>query len=127
MKYFVEILKQFTIKQRIFVLVLLLFFSSLTYITTTYLKSGHNSCEELIKLNQKYVHDFVIISDMIRRQRMNELGVGDENLLDSGVQLPTYGRNPASEPSSPPSSSSSQTYNDVLLDSILSVTETNLK
>jgi hypothetical protein len=58
---------------------------------------------------------------------MNELGLGDENLLDSGVQLPTYGRNPASEPSSPPSSSSSQTYNDVLLDSILSVTETNLK
>ena len=128
MKYFVEILKQFTMKQRIFVLVLLLFFSSLTYITTTYLKSGYNSCEELIKLNQKYVRDFVTISDMIRRQRMNELGLGDENLLDSGVQVPTSGRNPASESeSSPPSSSSPQTYNEVLLDSILSVTETNLK
>lgn len=126
MKYFVEILKQFTMKQRIFVLVLLLFFSSLTYITTTYLKSGYNSCEELIKLNQKYVRDFVTISDMIRRQRMNELG--DENLLDSAVQAPTSGRNPASESeSSPPSSSSPQTYNEVLLDSILSVTETNLK
>ena len=128
MKYFVEILKQFTMKQRIFVLVLLLFFSSLTYITTTYLKSGYNSCEELIKLNQKYVRDFVTISDMIRRQRMNELGLGDENLLDSAVQAPTSGRNPASESeSSPPSSSSPQTYNEVLLDSILSVTETNLK
>lgn len=120
MKYFVDILKQFTVKQRMFVLILLLLFSSITFITTTYLKSGYNSCDELIELNQKYVQDFIKISDMIRRERMNDLGLTESTILDSSVR-------PQKDDNGLPASSAPEETSNVILDSIQFITETNIK
>lgn len=73
MKYIVDILKQFTLKQRFTVLIFIMIVSSLTYTITTYIKSDSNNCYEVIELNKKYVSDFVVISNMIREERMKGL------------------------------------------------------
>ena len=75
MKYIVDILKQFTVKQRFAVLIFIMIVSSLTYTITTYIKSDSNTCYEVIELNKKYVRDFVAISNMIREERMKGLKV----------------------------------------------------
>jgi hypothetical protein len=75
MKYIVDILKQFTVKQRFAVLIFIMIVSSLTYTITTYIKSDSNTCYEVIELNKKYVRDFVVISNMIREERMKGLKV----------------------------------------------------
>ena len=92
MKYIVEILQQFTMEQRFLVLIVLLVFISGTYIITSYLKSPQKSCHDLMELNQKYVQDFVNISDMIRKMRIVEV----KEQYDSTVQAeaeyePDYG------------------------------------
>jgi hypothetical protein len=101
------------------VLVLLLLFTSGTYITTTYLKSSYNGCEALIELNKKYMNDFIVISDLIRKQRMNELdGSSMETSSASGS---------ASNDSSVVSYAPNPEYmNNQVMDSILMITESNV-
>lgn len=90
MKYFVEILKQFTRAQRLIVLVLLLSFTTGTYLTSQYLKT--DSCESLIEENLKMQEDFAKISSILRKERMN-------NLTDSTITMTGSKDEPQNEPS----------------------------
>ena len=69
-KSFSEILKQFTTGQRVFVLVLLLMFSSGSYVITNYLKT--DDCRPLIEENLKLQDDFIKISQLIREREMRK-------------------------------------------------------
>jgi hypothetical protein len=122
MKYIVDILKQFTVEQRFAVLVFILLVMSLTYILTTYIKSDSKSCSEVIELNKKYVKDFVVISNMIREERMKNLQVavvdtasfpvGDEvSAEEDTISIPVKVAEPEIN----------------IMDSILSITESNTK
>ena len=122
MKYIVDILKQFTVGQRFAVLVFILLVMSLTYILTTYIKSDSKSCSEVIELNKKYVKDFVVISNMIREERMKNLKVeaidtasfpvGDEvSAEEDTIQIPIKIIEPEVN----------------IMDSILSITDSNTK
>lgn len=77
MKYFVDILKQFTPAQRLIVLVLLLSFSTGAVLTSQYLKT--DDCRPLIEENLKMQDDFVKIAELLRQER----------LKDNTVQLDT--------------------------------------
>lgn len=77
MKYFVDILKQFTQTQRLIVLVLLLSFTTGSVLVSQYLKT--DDCRVLIDENLKMHEDFVKISAMLREARM----VTQETLLDT--------------------------------------------
>lgn len=115
MKYIVDILKQFTLKQRFTVLIFIMIVSSLTYTITTYIKSDSNNCYEVIELNKKYVSDFVVISNMIREERMKGLNV----VVDT-----------VSVPASVPVEEDTTiipTPEVNVMDSILSITESNTK
>ena len=79
MKYFVDILKQFTQTQRLVVLILLLSFTTGTYITSQYLKT--DDCRAIIDENLKMHEDFAKISSMLRRKSM------DENMTDSTMVM----------------------------------------
>lgn len=68
MKYFVDILKQFTQTQRLIVLVLLLSFTTGSVLISQYLKT--DDCRALIDENIKMHEDFVKISSMLREERM---------------------------------------------------------
>jgi len=70
MKYFSEILEQFTTEQKIFVLILLLVFSSGTLLVTQYLKNS--DCRPLIE-NQKLIEDFTKVSSMVRELKLEVL------------------------------------------------------
>lgn len=111
MKYIVDILKQFTLKQRFAVLIFIMIVSSLTYTITTYIKSDSNNCYEVIELNKKYVSDFVVISNMIREERMKGLKVVVDTVSfpigEDTTIIPTPEVN--------------------VMDSILSITESNTK
>lgn len=63
MEKFSEILKQFNSKQRIFVLILLLIFSSGTYLVTNYFKV--DDCKPVIEKNKELINYIVQIQDMI--------------------------------------------------------------
>jgi hypothetical protein len=95
---------------------------SLTYILTTYIKSDSKSCSEVIELNKKYVKDFVVISNMIREERMKNLKVeaidtasfpvGDEvSAEEDTIQIPIKIIEPEVN----------------IMDSILSITDSNTK
>lgn len=71
MKWFSDILKEFNPKQRLIVLLILLVFSSLTMITTSYLKT--DTCRELVNENIQLQNDIVYISGLIRELRQQEL------------------------------------------------------
>lgn len=71
MKYFSEILEQFTTGQKVFVLILLLVFTSGTYITSIYFKN--DSCKELIDENKALLDDFVKVSGMVRTLKMQSI------------------------------------------------------
>ena len=77
MKYFVDILKQFTQTQRLVVLVLLLSFTTGSILISQYLKT--DDCRALIDENIKMQNDFAKISAMLREARM----VTQETLLDT--------------------------------------------
>jgi hypothetical protein len=70
MKYFVNILKQFTQAQRLIVLILLLSFTTGSYLISQYLKT--DDCRPLIEENLKMHNDFAKISAMLREQRLKE-------------------------------------------------------
>lgn len=71
MKYFSEILEQFTTGQKVFVLILLLVFTSGTYITSIYFRN--DNCKELINENKALLDDFVKVSGMVRNLKMQSL------------------------------------------------------
>ena len=73
MKYINDILKQFSKEQRILVLVILLIFTSSTYVASTYLKTEGGSCSELMKENKQLVDDYCRICEILRRQTKKEL------------------------------------------------------
>lgn len=123
MKYISSILKEFSQKQRVFVLIIMLFFISITYITTTYLKSDHNSCQSVIELNQKYVNDFIRISDLIRQERLASLGL---SVQDSCIRPTLKSRsNKVSIPQAEPMVEDDTKGK--ILDEILTMTESNIK
>ena len=68
MNYLSEILKQFNSKQKVFILVILLFFTSITSILTNYLTSDYNSCEKIVKENRELLEDYIKISSLIKKQ-----------------------------------------------------------
>lgn len=63
MKEIASILKQFNVKQRLFVLFLILLFITLGSVLTTYFKS--TGCEPLIEQNKELVQTIVHIEKMI--------------------------------------------------------------
>ena len=79
MKYFVDILKQFTQTQRLVVLILLLSFTTGSYLMSQYLKT--DDCRVLIDENLKMHEDFAKISSMLRKK------VVEENMTDSTVAM----------------------------------------
>jgi len=111
MKYIVDILKQFTLKQRFAVLIFIMIVSSTTYILTTYIKSDSNTCYEVIELNKKYVKDFVSISNMIREERMKDLKAVADTVSFATKEDTTIIPIPEIN----------------IMDSILSITESNTK
>lgn len=76
-----SILKQFTSKQRLFVLIIILFFVSLTSIVTAYLTSDYNKCSDIVKENRELIEDYIKISKMIRESQIPPTETG--NMLDS--------------------------------------------
>jgi len=112
MENFTNILKQFTSGQRIFVLILLLVFTSLTSVVTTYLTSDYNSCGKIVKENRELLQDYILISQMIREQQIPP--------VQSTMILDTM-----------PMTSSPITIIEVqdngMLDSILAITEKHIK
>ena len=112
MKYFVNILKQFTQAQRLIVLILLLSFTTGSYLVSQYLKT--DDCKPIIDENIKMHEDFAKISAMLRAERM-----ANERIISDSM--------PASE-SEPIGGGVIQLPNDNrLMDSILSIAESNSK
>ena len=113
MKYFVNILKQFTQAQRLIVLILLLAFTTCATLVSQYLKT--DDCKPLIEENLKMHEDFAKISAMLRAERMRE----------NQIVLDTIAPAAGSEPNDggviqlPP--------DNTLMDSILSIAESNNK
>jgi len=70
MKYFVDILKQFTPAQRLIVLVLLLSFTTGAVLASQYLKT--DDCRPLIEENLKMQDDFVKIVELLRKERLRD-------------------------------------------------------
>jgi hypothetical protein len=112
MKYFVNILKQFTQAQRLIVLILLLSFTTGATLVSQYLKT--DDCKPLIEENLKMHEDFAKISAMLRAERMRENQIVLDTIAPAGsepdgggiIQLPP---------------------DNTLMDSILSIAESNNK
>lgn len=82
MKYFVDILKQFTQTQRLIVLVLLLSFTTGGVLLSQYLKT--DDCRLLIDENLKMHEDFVKISSMLREERMRAQPIMIDTIMIGG-------------------------------------------
>ena len=82
MKYFVDILKQFTVKQRLIVLVLLLSFTTTGVLLPQYFKT--DDCRPYIEENFKMHEDFAKISKMLREERMKASAVMVDTVLIGG-------------------------------------------
>lgn len=82
MKYFVDILKQFTQTQRLVVLILLLSFTTGSYLMSQYLKT--DDCRALIDENLKMQQDFVKIAEMLRVERLKEATLMDSTIIATG-------------------------------------------
>lgn len=109
MREFVNIIKQFNVRQRMSVLILLLFFTSTTFVVTTFFKSGYSDCRELIEENRQLLKDYIIISKLIRESRVVE-----ESYVDSTTSFTE-------------SSKDFVIPNDYyVMDSILTITESHL-
>ena len=89
MKYFVDILKQFTQTQRLIVLILLLSFTTGSILISQYLKT--DDCRSIIDENLKMHEDFAKISSMLRKK------VVEENMIDSTMAMTGSKDEPASE------------------------------
>lgn len=109
MKYFVEILKQFNSKQRVFVLGLLLFFTTGGVLLSQYFKT--DDCRPLIEENLEMQKDFVKILQILREERLKNLQLDTIQILDETKNYPP-----------PPPSS-----NSFIMDSIYSIAESHSK
>ena len=85
MKWIADILKQFTHKERVLVLVLLL----TSILSLAYFKQ--DDCQPIIQENLKMHEDFLKISQMLREERMKEFTIvhQDTIVLDKDVPPPT--------------------------------------
>jgi len=83
MKYFVNILKQFTQAQRLIVLILLLSFTAGSYLISQYLKT--DDCRPFIEENLKMHNDFATISAMLRAQRLKENQIQLDTVTNGSV------------------------------------------
>lgn len=81
MKYFSNILSQFTSQQRLLVLIVLLVFTSGTYLLSTLLKQ--DDCKMLIDENLELQNDLVTISRMVRELRKAELNINNYVVRDT--------------------------------------------
>lgn len=116
MEYFSNILKEFNSKQKIFVLILLLVFTSVTSILTTYFTSDYNSCSAIVEENKSLLEDYVVITKMIREQQMGQMRTSSQ-MMDSAAMV---------EANEPRSVNPEYTYMD-LMDSVLSITQSHIK
>lgn len=82
MKYFVNILKQFTQAQRLIVLILLLSFTTGSYLVSQYFKT--DDCRVLIDENIKMHEDFAKISAMLREERLREKTIVMDTITVAG-------------------------------------------
>ena len=82
-KYFADIIGKFGHRQRVFVLVVLLVFSSGTYLLGTYLKQ--DDCSDLRRENLDLHRDFIAISAMIRDLRAHVASSQEEVVIDESV------------------------------------------
>ena len=87
MKYFVDILKQFTPAQRLIVLVLLLSFTTGGVLTSQYLKT--DDCRPLIQENLKMQEDFVKIVELLRKERLRDNTIQLDSVVVSKDEEPT--------------------------------------
>ena len=83
-KYFADIIGKFGHRQRVFVLVVLLVFSSGTYLLGTYLKQ--DDCSDLRQENLDLHRDFIAISAMIRDLRAHVTQHQEEALVEEPVE-----------------------------------------
>lgn len=113
MKYFVNILKQFTQAQRLIVLILLLSFTTGSYILSQYLKT--DDCRVLIDENLKMHEDFAKISAMLRAERLKEQRVVLDTIMSAGSS------------DEPTGGGVIQLPDNTLMDSILNIAESNTK
>lgn len=111
MKYIVNILKQFTPAQRLTVLILILSFTTVSFLASEYLKT--DSCRALIDENLKMQDDFAKISEMLRKQRLQDGAMTDSVAAEAPAE-PTGGSVPTAD-------------NGVVMDSILHIAESNSK
>ena len=81
MKYFVDILKQFTQAQRLIVLILLLSFSTGGILVSQYLKT--DDCRPLIEENLKMQNDFAKISAMLREERLKDNALVSDSIIQN--------------------------------------------
>lgn len=118
MENFTNILKQFTVKQRIIVLVLLLLFTSVTSIVTTYLSSDYNSCNDIVKENRELLQDYILISQMIREQQMPRTESSDLRMTQILLDSASVDESRVISRSAP---------KDPILDSILNISDSHIK
>jgi hypothetical protein len=118
MENFTNILKQFTMGQRIFVLVLLLFFTSITSILTTYFASDYNSCNNIVKENRELLQDYILISQMIREQQMPRTESSDLRMTQILLDSASVDESRVISRSAP---------KDPILDSILNISDSHIK
>lgn len=111
MKYFVDILKQFTTKQRLFVLIILLVFTTGNVLLSQYFKT--DDCRPYIEENFKMHEDFAKISKMLREERMKTSSVMVDTIMVAGE--PVGGSVPVN------------VNNDMMLDSVLKIVESHEK
>ena len=124
MEFITNILKEFNSKQKLFVLVLLLVFTSLTSIITTYLTSDYNSCSEIVKENKELLQDYIIISKLVRGRGNNGGNGATGQFTDSSV----IDDRPSSSPTDDePRSSNPFSTNEDIMDSIKMIANRHLK
>ena len=70
MKYFTNILKEFTGTTKLFVLVLLLTFTTISFLVSQYLQT--DDCKPIIEENLKMHEDFAKISSLLRNERLKD-------------------------------------------------------
>jgi len=84
-KYFADIIGKFGPRQRVFVLVVLLVFSSGTYLLGTHLKQ--DDCSDLRQENIDLHRDFIAISAMIRDLRAHMTASQEEAIVDEPEEI----------------------------------------
>jgi len=84
-KYFADIIGKFGPRQRVFVLVVLLVFSSGTYLLGTHLKQ--DDCSDLRQENIDLHKDFIAISAMIRDLRAHVATSQEEAVVNESEEI----------------------------------------